>query len=222
MDAETKKSDLDFSLLAVLAKDLVTPLEEAEIVFSEDAMTSVLEGLKRRAVATIEIGFFSLGDLADKAGILLHHDMLESSMNRGLTIQDPSKSEILALDIVRGLFIMIIERATSPETLHTFLTQSSSNPDDDASNQECSGITSNSILNGFKAFANNVKKDADVALEDSQLPDGSIISILRSADCLGRKMRGQMCNNCRAAQNRWAVRLCRYKKAANTPVDSAL
>lgn len=173
-------------------------------------------------MATIEIGFFSLGDLADKAAILLHHESLETWMNRGLTIQEPSKMDTCALGIVRELFLMIIERATSPETLHTFITQNATNIEDEVTHQDCNGITSNSILIGFKTFSGNVKKEADVTLEDAQLPDGSIVSVLRSIDCLGRKMRGQMCNNCRAAQNRWAVRLCRFKKAANNSVDSTL
>lgn len=221
-NVEEAKEDQDLSLLAVLAKDLAKPMDHATQVIPEEVLSAILEGLKRRAVASVDIGFFSVGPSADQASVLLNHEHLDLWLDRALSTQDTSWSEETAIEYVRDLFNMILERATSPENLHTFPAHPAIATEAEDSNNDCMGITSPSIHSGFKNFSGNVRKDMDVALENFQLPDGSIVPILRSVDCLHKRARGQMCYNCKAAQNRWAVRLCRYKKAASVAADSSL
>lgn len=220
LNLEDEKTEPDLSLLAVLAGDLAKPIQSLAEILVDGHIEAILEGLKRRAVASVGIGFFSLGSIPDQAALLLDCQDLDAWLNRALSISEDAKDDYGVSELVRDLFFMTVERSTSPDTTHVFPSQEATavaSAEEDF--QHCNGISSNAILTGFKSYTGNVKKDSDVTLEDAVAPDGSIINVLRSTDCTGHKVRGNMCFKCRAAQNRWAVRLCRHKKAINRSVD---
>jgi len=200
-------------MLSVFAHDLSRSIDDAARVISEDVLAPMLDGLKRRAVAAVHPTFFSLSVPADFASILLANGLLEGWLTHSFS-HDVSKSEITAGSLVRELFLMLLERASAPLEIHTFPIQHGNSADSNLHGEGCSGISSPSIVNGFKTFHGTVKKGIDVSEEDYQLSDGSIISILRSNDCEHKRHRGSMCSSCKSAQNRWAVRLCRSKKTA--------
>jgi hypothetical protein len=213
LESDSRKANLQIPLLALMARDLARPLEEASRVIVEDLLLSTLEGLKRRAISSVITGFFSMSLSSDHATLLLNHDLLDGWLNNTFPL-DASKYEQLAGSYVRELFLMTLERGCAPLDVHT---SSLPNPhpivEAEIIGEECTGIQSHSIVNGFKAYHTSIKNGLDVNLEDVHHPDGSTSPVLRSAQCTRKRMRGTVCDYCRLAQNRWAVRLCRLKKA---------
>lgn len=216
---DPRKTDIDLTLLASLAQDLSKPLDDASQVIADDLFVSMLDGLKRRSVASINAAFFSLGLDSELSSHLLHRVQMEPWLNHGLQIIDPSRVGHLARSYVRDLFVMTLERATAPMEMHVFPSNSGHPVEEVTHSDDCLGISSPSIVNGFKSYHGSIRKELDVTLESIQLLDGSIVPVLRATDCQRKKMRGAICNNCRSAQNRWAVRLCRHKKAGSTEME---
>lgn len=218
---DPEKGDQPLPMLPLLLDDLAKPIDDAVKVVGEENLAPVLEGLKRRAVASIQSGFFSLATTPDFANIMLHHPQFSQWVDNSFAYaQDFTPAQNQACRLLRELFVMCIERASSPDEYHVYHNPANGNSPANASasgalapGEDCSGITSTSIINGFKSYpTDSVKHSIDVALEDFQCSDGSIVAVLRATDCTRTRARGTLCTQCRLAHNRWAVRLCRLKK----------
>lgn len=213
-------------MLATLTRELVRPIEEASRVLSEDLLLAILEGLKKRAVAAINPIYFTWALEAEMASELIQHPMMEDWLNNTF-VQEVTKFESIASACTRELFCLVLERASAPLEIHALPSPYLAPIGDaDLPGEDCAGISSPSIVNGFRSVQHlitNSKRD-DVSLETLECADGNMISILRATKCERKRVKGAMCNACRAAQNRWAVRLCRFKKhsnAAPTPVNDS-
>ena len=220
LDLESKKSNESIPLLSSLVGDITRAVEDTSRYIPYDTLIAILDGLKRRAIGSINPDFFAMAVTAEFASALLHHELMETWLNNTFTFNtELSREEIVGCRCVRDLFIMVLERATSPDEVHTLpAILTAVVPDVEGEivgiGEECTGITSNSIITGFKSFPmDSIKGSDDVSYEERQNIDGTIVSTLRAVECQRKRSRGSICEACRLAQNRWAVRICRQKKA---------
>jgi hypothetical protein len=212
--AERRRPLSEMPMLQELTSDLLRPLDEMSSAVSEDLLGSILEGLRKRAVASIPASFLTLASpQTESAEELVRNEHLTEVLNSSFSRMAMSKVEQDAIQLVKDIFLYTLMRAMSPNDPISTLPASNASGDHDSVGGACGGISSASIVHGFKTYQGNIKNGFDVNLEDISLDDGTVVSILRSTECERYRTRGAMCSHCRAAQNRWAVRICRHKKS---------
>lgn len=215
-------------LLGDLVLSLLIPIEDMMVTLEMTELGREGEIMRRKAVGSVNAGFFMMAIPDVSANELMQNEMLEGWLQSSFTDFTTKYQQEAALE-TRELFMLTLERAISPNTTFDILipngisslgslssTTSSASiiePIGDA----CVGISSASILTGFRSFQAAFRHNQDVVLEEMVLPDNTTLSVLRSTECEKVRRRGNMCSQCRAAQNRWAVRICRHKKSISSP-----
>lgn len=210
MNSESLKTSPELPLLAEFVEELGKAMEDVMTATRSAEQSEIItELMRKKAVSSISANFFEVVLPEQVAQELLHSEHLQDWLIAACG-EDTGQE---ALAEVKAMCYMTLNRALAPaESLLPVVHVADPNA---MATGACMGISSISIINGFKAYQGVFKEQADVDLEEVRIDDGMITEVLRARECEKVRRRGYMCAQCRAAQNRWAVRICRYKKQAN-------